>query len=135
MLTAPRVSVQRSFVFPRADMRQLVISVGDTPTLALGLMEAGQEKLFLYLLSRICSLPLKQVELIVSTRNVEALAVICRSAGFGPDDFVSLMHLIDDDGSRPEETAALDDLIERYTAICPERAREALQRWIRTPAD
>ena len=116
-------------------MRQLVISVSDTPTLALGLMEAGQEKLFLYMLSRVCSLPLKQVELIVATRNVEALAVICRSAGFGPDDFVSLMHLIGQDDGGSDKTAALEDLIERYTTICPERAREALQRWIRTPAD
>ncbi len=116
-------------------MRHLVISVSDTPTLALGLMEAGQRKLFLYMLSRVCSLPLKQVELIVETRNIEALAVICRSAGFGADDFVSLMHLIDQDETQAAQTAALDELIERYTTICPERAREALQRWIRTPAD
>ena len=115
-------------------MAQLIQTVRDNPSLALGLMEAGETELFTAMLSRTCNLPKRQIELIVASRNVEALGVICRSIGFGSDEFVSLVHLVlAGDGRR--RLSVIDELVQNYAAICPERASEALQRWIRTPAD
>lgn len=116
-------------------MKALVGTFTDNPALSLGLIEAGERHLFLCALSRMCDLPLRQVELIVKTGNFNALGVLCRSVGFEPDDFVSVVHLLGEAHGLPADDEAIEQLLGQYTAICPERAHEAMQRWIRTPAD
>jgi|GEM_PF-6248882 len=107
----------------------IIEALDGNPYVALGLLKAGEAKLFFHLISKMSGLRLRKVEVLFASSNLEALAILCRCLKFEPDAYYVLVRLVlearNDNISIPNKQA----IVSPYQSICINRATETLERW------
>ena len=96
-------------------------------SLLVRLMRAGQTTEFAHAFARLGDIDVKTAQRIVQTRNVEGIAIVCRSARFDRATFSALALLLDAMPTRSPE--ATHELLSLYDQVAPESAQRVMRFW------
>jgi uncharacterized protein (DUF2336 family) len=98
-----------------------------TEALLHQLLRSNQMVEFMHAFGRLADIDVKTVRRIVTARNVEGVAIICKAARFDRSTFSAIVFSFDSSADRSVQTA--NDLMALYDKVTPESAQRVIRFW------